>query len=515
MGSDMTVSGLDNLGRCCDLLDLDPLGIVDSCKSTRAILTVEDTLKTYKLKDGTSTYELPLGVKMKSPRKLKVDGGSSLMSNSYDFQREFQSSMTISGGVDGVFGFSASKSVKEIQRQSESREEIFTYVLANCAIHIVNFNLQGTDAKELVLDDDFKASVVNLPAHEDRAAYSGFIRTFGTHFLSQVALGGMAWSRVSSRKEKVQSSSESQRVFTTEAKAELKSFTAGLSKSESHNQVVARDKELGISRSEITFLGGTGDITEVSSSWVSSLEEKSVPIFTDLALTRLADLLTATFFPDQAGIATKQKLLNDATTLYIKERGGDEGGRIRYGHPVQLGLEKLRLAYAPKKYSFPAFFFVNPAYQREPGESIATFIIRGVNKKDGEEVLAGEAVNLEIVDTKQFAIIKLLDKKIKDGPTKDKNYANFEYGSTARPEGEWTLRIINSGQAFDGPEMVKKKKPIVSGDQVMLSRYLTGPKALYNADFGGGQYVTVIPNLMDPLIEPYPGMNAGFTIRNA
>ena len=512
--SDMTVSGLDNLGRCCDLLDLDPLDIVNSCKNTRAILTVEDTLKTYKLKDGTSTYELPLGVKMKSPRKLKVDGGNSLMSNSFDFQREFQSSMTVSSGVDGIFGFSASKSVKEIQRQSESRSEIFTYVLANCAVHVVNFNLQGTDAKDLVLDDDFKAAVANLPAHEDRAAYSGFIKTFGTHFLSQVALGGMAWSRVSSKTEKVQSSSESQRVFTTEAKTELKNFTAGYSKSDSHNQVAARDKELGISRSEITFLGGTGDVTEVSSSWVSSLEDKSVPIFTDLALTRVADLLTATFFPDQAGIATKHKLLSDATTLYIKERGGDEAGRIRYGHQVQLGYEKFRLAYAPKKFSFPAFFLANPAYQREPGESIATFIVRGPGKKDGEEVLAGDAVNLEIVGLNQYAIIKLSDVKIKDGPLKDKHYAQMQFGANARPEGEWTLRILNSGQAIDGPEMVKKRKPLVSGDQVMLSRYLPDQKALYNADCGGGQYVALNVNLMDPLIEPYGGMLAGFTIRN-
>ena len=66
MASDTTISGLDNLGRCVDLVQLDPLDIVGSCKSIQVILPKGGDAS---YKQGA--YEIPKGVEMKSPFRLR------------------------------------------------------------------------------------------------------------------------------------------------------------------------------------------------------------------------------------------------------------------------------------------------------------------------------------------------------------------------------------------------------------------------------------------------------------
>ena len=390
------------------------------------------------------------------------------MSNSYDFTSSFEKSIEMEAGFGG-FSFTASDSVKTVEKQSETREEVFTYVFANSAIHVVSLDLDGAQAEFLMLNKNFKSAVQKLPAAADDKAYGAFIKKFGTHFMSEVPLGGMAWSRVSSRNTEQLSSKENERAFKIGATAELKSFTAGISKTESRNQVAEQDKKLGITRSEIHFVGGTGDVTEVSSSWVESLDEKSAPICEGLALTRLSTLLTAANFPDEKAIGKKQKLLDEATSRYIRQKGGDEGGRIRYGQPVQLlaASNRALLYYHTTGQGFLPLF---PAAQDRaiiPGASAATFVIHGPNKVTGEEVMTGDLLTLEIKGAKTFVTIETIPTKI--GP--QKLTAVLKYSSNpGRPEGEYSLRIRGSGQRYEGPEREAKRRPVVSGDIVMISR---------------------------------------------
>ena len=41
----------------------------------------------------------------------------------------------------------------------------------------------------------------------------------------------------------------------------------------------------------------------------------------------------------------------------------------------------------------------------------------------------------------------------------------------AGPEGDWSLRIRGTGQRYEGPDMESKRRPLVSGDIVMISRF--------------------------------------------
>lgn len=462
-----TISGLDNLGRCVDLVDLDPLDIAGSSKNVQAFFP----------KGGTDSYpsggyEIPKGVEMRSPFKLRISGGETLMSNSYDFTRSFEKSMSVEGGFEG-FEFSASQSVKNVQKQSEKRDEVFTYVFANSAIHIVQLELDGQRSEFLILNADIKKKVEGLPAHDGKA-YREFIQKFGTHFITQVALGGMAWSRVSSKKKEHFSSTENEETFKTEAKAEIKKFTAGASKTESRRETTEQDQKLGITRSDLTFVGGTGDVTEVSTSWVGSLDDKSVPIYEELKLSSLSGLLTEKYFKDDKDIAKKQVLLEKATSLYIKERGGEEGLRICYGQAVRLEPASLRRPVyydaTLTAYGYPIGLSIPPVDKPIPSGALdAKFTITSPEAKTGDAVLTGDPVKLELGGNKTLAI-----ETIKGGepihPWAVVLKFNAQEGAGGADE-KFSMRIPESMQRYDGEGMRTKRRPLVSGDIVVITHW--------------------------------------------
>lgn len=462
--AEKSISGIDHLGRCVDIVYLDPLSIVNSCKPTQALLPKggDDTFM-------VGEYSVPKGVEVMSPYRLRVSGGETTMSNSYDFTRSFEDSISIEGGFEG-FSFSASQTLKNVEKFSESREETFTYVFAISAIHIVSFDLNGVQAQYLTLNANIRKAVTELPTVAGEA-YANFIKEYGTHFLREVPLGGMCWSRVSAKNTTQSSSDEVEQTIKAEAKAELKKFTAGASKTSASHQVKEQDQKNGIKRSELTFVGGQGNVAEIPSEWVASLDAKSVPIHEGLKLSRLSSLLTKRHFPDDEAIDTKRKLLDEATTLYIRRKGGEEGRRIRYGDSVQLlssGTPRRRVYYTtePKPSARPA---VTALYPQDPGSApypggAATFTIHAPpGKSNGDEVLAGDLVNLQIKETGGYVTLE---------PKPGSTLAGLAISSrSAGPRGQWSLRIRGSGQTYEGPDMREKQKPLVSGDVVMISRF--------------------------------------------
>jgi hypothetical protein len=97
----------------------------------------------------------------------------------------------------------------------------------------------------------------------------------------------------------------------------------------------------------------------------------------------LSKLLTPEFVPE-GDIATKRKLLDQATSRYIVERRGDEGGRVHYGQPIKLltriGDHELYFEPAHAKDSehdalvdrlYPHF----AQFRLHPGAALANFLI--------------------------------------------------------------------------------------------------------------------------------------------
>src|SRR5262249_52349775 len=148
---------------------------------------------------------------------------------------------------------------KEIVQASASREQVFTYVMVNVQNHIASLNLRR--AKDLRLTSDFKDAVEDLSSGDD-AAYADFIETFGTHFLSKVSLGGIAYSRVSTAAETAMASKTSEEDFQTKASIEIKAFKAGTSLSQIRKDTEKREDKKQIDRTEIVFRGGIGNTQE-------------------------------------------------------------------------------------------------------------------------------------------------------------------------------------------------------------------------------------------------------------
>jgi len=491
------IEGLENLGRCYDVLALDPLNIAASSKNFHAIDVIGDDVKTHK----AGNYDVPVGVMLVSPFSTEVKQFRSLIYNSYDFQSEFSSSIEANTGVTGLFEFSASKSFKEIVEASSSRKQVFTYVIVHVQNHVVSMDLD--DAKDLLLNARFTDAVAHLPAdsdaQEDIEAYSRFIKRFGTHFLSKVSLGGMAYSRVSTLAETALSSKTKEEEFQMKAGLELDAFKAGTTVSEIKKETAKRERNSELDRTEIVFRGGVGNTQEVVSSWFDGLEKKPVAIAKEVTLERLSALLTRPFFPKDEDIAKKRRLLDKVTSSYIVENGGDLGERIRYDRGIELfvsgsygelqlytGLDIKGLEYGlcPTSENWPP----NPRLRP------ATIMIRDPNRKLGKDsdVLSGRdvLVHLQVVEADQRYLLSVKD-----------SYDRPSFVSDPKdPKSLWSLRVVGGTKTRPGA----RSRPIVSGDRVMISRFDESTRKYYtfvlSMTISSG--IKMIERDTDPLFDP-------------
>ncbi|HLZ70563.1 MAG TPA: MAC/perforin domain-containing protein [Dehalococcoidia bacterium] len=333
--SDATeLNGLEFLGKCYDLLSLDPLNLGGLAKTVNAIDVARAGGGSYE----QGSYVVPNGVSLQSPFNTEAKTFRSLVQNSYDFQNEFSSTLELNAGIEGCFEFSTSNSFKEITQASQSRKQVSTYAIVYVQNHVVALDLDGPDEKRI--STAFAHAVKGLPggmgAQAEQRAYSEFIRKFGTHFTRRVSLGGMAYSRVSGLTTKVLASREREDEFTAKAKLEMDIFKSGASLSETRKQLQKSDEENEIERGIVVFRGGIGSMHEIADEWFSGLQERPAPIPAGTELARLSELLTADFFPNDPAIAGKRRSLDEAVDQYIISSGGALDGTIRYGDKVVL-----------------------------------------------------------------------------------------------------------------------------------------------------------------------------------
>jgi hypothetical protein len=340
------INGLEFVGKCYDVLTVDPLNLGGSAKGANAIDLARDGVGTY----TQGGYTMPRGASLHSPFSTEVTTSRSLIRNSFDFQNEVSSSFEASAGLGGLFEYSASTSFKEISTVSESRKRVFSYVTVYVQNHIVGLELD--DPSVLRLGAEFARAVAALPARRetsaDRQAYASFVQRFGTHFAKRVALGGMAYSRVSSSASSIATSKEKEESFKASASVEIEAFKSGASATDAHKRVEKSDQENEIDRTQLVFRGGIGNTHEIADDWFSGLEDRPAPIPFRSELERQSTLLTSAFFPNDAAIDAKRQALDAAIDDYIIENGGMLDGVIRYG-------EKLAMWYGASDHKRRAF----------------------------------------------------------------------------------------------------------------------------------------------------------------
>ena len=468
------VKGLNYVGKCYDILSLDPLNMGGSAKGANAIDVAREGVTTYE----QGGYAIPQGTLLQSPFNTEITTFRSLINNTFDFQKEFSLSLGISAGVEGLFSFSASSSYKEIEQVTQSRKQVFTYGFYYVQNHIVSLQLDHPD--ELRLGRDFAARVRALPT-ERKKDYEKFIEDFGTHFTTTVSLGGMAYSRASTLTIRVQSSKEREVGFKSEATATIKKFTGGANVETSQKSVEKSDKENEIERTSLFFRGGTGNV-EVSSSWFESLKERPAPIPRPggTHLERLSTLLTPQFFPDDTSIDDKRKLLEQAIDSYLLANGATLDGTIHYGDKLYLFYPILdqdgTVRAENQLYIDPAtknLYFLVAGRRPDPNHQAVTAIIvdpQGQSTQPGEapqEVLSNpdRYVNLQI---ENFGFLTntgdLEGSRITTvRPVPD---------SPQNPRSQWSLRFVGD----DFSTSSRSARPLVSGDHVFIIRHQEGTK---------------------------------------
>jgi hypothetical protein len=486
LASDLkTIHGLDYVGKCYDALKMDPLNIGGSSQGLNAIDCTAEAVDTYKV----GNYSIPLGMTLVSPFATDSKSFRSLIYNSYDFQEEFSGSIEVDAGIKGLFDFSASTSYKEMTKETQSRKHVFSYAIVHVQNHTLTLSLEDLDNDQdlsAYITAAFKNAVKNLPSdtttQDNQRAYAKFVERFGTHFLSKVSLGGMAYSRVKGLTEKVSRTRSTENEFKVRAGIEIEAFSSGTTAKESRSRADTVDRENEYERTTLVFRGGVGETHEIASTWFTSLEEKPAPIPVGTSLAPLASLLTARLFKDDAAIALKQSALDRFVKDYIVLNGGNLGGYVSYQTKRSLfTTENWQLYFAPDwqppsgpKVPLPRLYPQNPA--RHPGENYVPATLTVLDPKD-------KLNSLDVLLSQKDTLVHLRieqagGKYLMASPgTRDPKLPNGSgIGFTADrgdPRSQWNVRRWMGGDMTG----TAQGRPLVSQDQVLISRYDAATKS--------------------------------------
>jgi hypothetical protein len=452
---------LGYLGKCYDVVTLDPLDMGGSAKETNALrLTVgsED--------DG----KLPAGVTVNSVYNTDATASKSVLFNSYDFIKEFSSSMSVNAGLPGMFELSGSVSAKEFTQASGSRKQAFAYATIRVQNHKVAVDLD--QVSPTCLDRSFAAGVGTLPAEwatkEQKAAYTKFIQKFGTHFTRKVSLGGFAYSRVSKEETQIGAKTESESEFTAKASLEVAGFESGASLANTRKEISQRDQTNKIHRESIVFRGGIGTSHEIKDDWSSGLDERPAPISLDAELQRLSVLLTAYFFEGDAAIDQKRNALDQAINDYLVSKGQLFDGRMHDGddlslqqpHP-SLGIERVLFwTHEAPLGKDKQLFFKNPALALKPGQVQPTIKLKLVNQPEDGLLMTGQPVTIWVeVPGGPKGYLTLTDS------TDDTDYLVTLAPDSSALNSHWKAVFMGGG---DIATPATTPRPLVSGDRMLF-----------------------------------------------
>ncbi len=336
MADPVLIPNSDYLGRCYDVVDMDPLNLGATAKSENAIDLDVGEGRTTVSHDGS--YIIPAGAHHRGVFSMSWETQSSVISSSAEFQQEFKRSVEADAGVEGAFEFSASQSYREVSRQAESRKESFVYSRAYQENHRLTLDLANAKTP-LAVTPEFADAVDELPppdAPDWAQRYDALVKRFGTHYTTEIVLGGLAFQRTTGSSKTFLKSSESEESLKTHAGVQIKAMKAGAGTEESRSVAAKTDSEFHLARTALEFRGGDGSPSGIDESWIKSLHEH--PAIVKAKMDRISTLLTGRFFPDDEYIDNKRFLLDQVINDWIVKKGtpGCETAPLRVGEPVVL-----------------------------------------------------------------------------------------------------------------------------------------------------------------------------------
>ena len=406
-----TIPNIDYVGRSYDIVAMDPLNLGASSKNQNVVEISVGAGRTVVTRDGS--YTIPAGVRHQAPFSMSYESASTVISSSYEFQKELKVAVEAEAGVDGGFEFSASASSRDMERQTGSRKRTFVYSRAYQEDHILDLDLDNDNAP-LAVTPEFRAAVLALPFRDDVAdwkeKYEALVQRFGTHFTKRVTLGGLAVQRTSGMASTYLKSTEAERTLQSKASVQLEAVKGGASAEAAVATASKTDQEYSLERTSLEFRGGHGSPTGINDQWIESLVDR--PAIVKAGLERLSYLLTPRFFPGEDFIDELQTTLDAAITNWIltKGRPSSDTAPLRYGEAVVVILPStdgkteqigglFDLQRGSKVIEFP-IRNGKPFYPETLKSALRISSGDGSNKN--AVILAGDEVRIELIDVGFF-----------------------------------------------------------------------------------------------------------------
>ena len=294
---------------------------------TRGQSVVAFTPSDRKVKWNGNDYVCPAGV--------DCDVYSTCSSNSESFSahgaKSMQESLQKGGGVSvgGFFkaitgSFTGSRSYTSTVEDMEENWSQYFYTQATCAMY--HLKLQDFST-EFSVTDAFKNGVASLHLETDETFYR-VVQSFGTHYTSEVMIGGQFTKQDTFEQEHVEHMESEGTDMERMAKVSFAmAFSAGGSYSKTTQEqckAVYDDKKY--SSTELYVGGAAFPESHSVEEWYQGLvEDESVaPMGSGMEVLPLSELLTSHYFPDDANISAKKAKMEellDRYCAYLGEKG--------------------------------------------------------------------------------------------------------------------------------------------------------------------------------------------------
>ena len=461
----------DFIGRCYNVLKVDPLNIEKGAKGKMAFLLDEFN------EVADSSAQKPICTEHTSRSGGESKSNTVSMSSSHDFRtfNKLEASVTVSDPTGEMFSTSLSQSYEKTRNETESHEKVTTYATLTAPVY--NLSLIGDEkdgrlvpaaSPKLKVSTDLASSVAGLPTTSG-TLYKQFVRDFGTHYAREVLFGGRIYQRLTVENAEYSTFLEEGLDVSAQATATFEIAKAGVKGGVQDKRSDKFVNAVKNSTEEIQASGGKWK--KDFDSWSDSVKE--APTAIQVNLHPLYELLAAEFFPDDRDIATKQTLLKKEIDDYLTKDGHDvEKDVLHYGDQVVLFL----VAKGPERYLSAADRYARTSQQSleagQPGHddnSLRWIIVQADAPDSRAKVQMGDLVALRSVGRGKY-----LDAQ--DGA--DENYdkgVGLTAASGAKPSQQttqWKLVLADNRKA---EVRLNLGKEIVDGDYVRLQSQWLAP----------------------------------------
>ncbi|MBV9201274.1 MAG: hypothetical protein JOY83_16415 [Alphaproteobacteria bacterium] len=355
-------------------------------------------------------FAIPKGVSLGTPNITEYVSETRVVSSSYELQMSAKTDVEVNAGVPGVFEFSASRSVSDMQSSTQTRKWTYGYARAYRERHIARLDLLAAKPEYTILKA-FRDAVGNLPPDDSdsaRAKYARFIEEFGTHLTTSITLGGLAIQQTRGSASRYLTSRDSEEAFKLKASAVIKQVSAGASVDTATKTQASSDQSDELERTEVKFVGGTGSVVKgITDDWLESLEKN--PAIVKASLDRISAVLDARFFAEDGAIEDKALLLDMAINRWIQSRGtpGCITAPLRYGEQLVLVLpwnDGKTLQYPVFSGSALTYPLTANNQPRYGGEQSAAIVLEHVDRTRADTpILSGDRFRIKHAASNRYA----------------------------------------------------------------------------------------------------------------